>query len=192
MSIIASIRHLLPSKHKERLRRIREIPEERRADELSAVFYDESIARAARFVQEQIARGEDSPFCGAARDRFFHEIMAVNFWALEKIFGANQGMLVAHVVERYARFFHETGHRPGWIEKRCAVYNKSWNDITGHQDGFGRAVAEHVFPGGQAFSVPETSYWIIEYAYEVLDALRGLRGLCRSQGIVLPSSTQEA
>jgi hypothetical protein len=188
MGIISLIRQILPSKRKERLARIRELPEIRRIDELGVVFYEESVDMAVRFVQEQIARGDDSPFRGAQKDRFFHEIVAVNFWALEKLFGKKNADLLERVLDNYARFFHGArgrGQTPSWITERFAAYNASWNDVTGHQDVFGRRVAEHIFPQGQVFSVPETSYWIIEYAHEVLEDFREIRELCRSMKIKL-------
>jgi hypothetical protein len=179
---------MLPSKRKERLSRVRECSEARRMDELGAFFYEESVEMAVRFVQEQIARGDDSPFRGVPKDRFFHEVVTVNFWALEKLFGAKHAGLVARVLDNYARFFHHSpkGNVPQWIAERFTVYTGAWNDVTGHQDLFGRRVAEHIFPQGQAFSVPETSYWIIEYAHDVLDDFREMRDLCRSMKIHLP------
>ena len=188
MGIISLIRQMLPSKRKERLSRLKECVDVRRMDELGVFFYEESKEIAVRFVQEQIARGDDSPFRGAQKDRFFHEIMAVNFWAFSKLFGGKHAPLLERLVQTYMRSFHGVrsgGSIPSWVFERFAVYDEAWNDITGHQDVFGRRVAEHIFPSGQPFSVPETSFWIIEYAQDVLDDLREMRDLCRSLKIQL-------
>jgi hypothetical protein len=189
MGIITRIKHWLPSRRKEQLSRINGLPETQRKAELGNVYYTECLDQAVRFVQEQIARGDDSPFRGAQRERFFHEVMAVNFWALEKVFAGKCGALMSRVYDIYQRSFHGLrtgdGSVPEWIAGRFSAYNAAWNDVTGHQDVFGRRVAEHIFPQGQAFSVPETSYWIIEYAHEVLEDFREIRELCRSMKIAL-------
>ncbi len=189
MGIVTLIKQLLPTKRRERLARVRSLPAGQQPVEAGSVFYTECFDLAVRFVQEQIARGDDSPFRGLQRDRFFHEILAMEFWALEKVLVGKHESLMDRVFEAYAKAFPGAARGaagpPAWVADRFAAYTATWNDITGHQDEFGRKVGEYLFAAGQAYSVPETSFWIIEHAHEAQDDLREVRNLCRSMKIRL-------
>lgn len=187
MGIVTLIKQLLPSKRRERLARVRGLSAGQQPDELGSVFYTECLDHAVQFVQQQIARGDDSPFRGVQRDRFFHEVLALDFWVLDKVLAGKHGPLMERVFEVYGRSFpgarRAGAGAPDWIADRFAAYTATWDDVTGHQDEFGKKAGEHIFPSGQVFSVPETSFWIIEHAHEALDDFREVRDLCRSMKI---------
>jgi hypothetical protein len=188
MGIISLIKRLLPSRRRALLSRIKDLPAGRRLAELGAVFYNACLERAVQFVQDHIAR-LDSPFRGVPRERFFHEVMAVNFWVVERLLAGKQASLMERIYGIYESSFpvprNGSGNVSGGLAKRHAVYSASWNDVTGHQDVFGLRVAEQIFGPGRTFPVPEASFWIISYTHEVMDDLAALIRLCRGMKIPL-------
>jgi hypothetical protein len=190
VGIVSLLRHLLPDKRKERLSRIRDLPEARRTEELGAVYYEACFDHAMRFVQEQIARGEDSPFHGAVQERFLQEMLALEFWVLRKVLGDAQGGLMERVYGLYCRAFHGPqgggNAAPQWIADRLSTYTNMWKADTGLDEAFGRRVAEHIFNSCEGFSARETCFWIVEHAREAMDDLRELAELWRSMNTAGP------
>lgn len=187
MGIVAEIKSFLPSRRKKLLAEIMgHIPEQRLA-RLSRIIYDACREHAAHFVADHAAR-HDSPFKGVSRELFFHEMMDVNLWVVARMLSGKKPRLLEQIYETYvisssvygsSKMLHDT------YARKQDIYNSSWNDVTGHQDVFGQKVAEQIFGPDRTFSVPETSFWIISYTYDVMDDLAELQALCRRMKITL-------
>jgi hypothetical protein len=187
---ISTIRLILPSRHKRALSRIKGCPDHQRPDDLAGFFYQECLERSAAFVQEHLRRGKDSPFHGLENGPFFHELMAISFWTLEKLLKGDHAPLTQRIYHRYHEEFRTTRNSdhapPEWVRERFTAYTGNWNDETGHHDAFGRKAAEFIFAERRVYSVPETAFWIIEFADGTLAEFRHLRRLCRALDLTLP------
>lgn len=188
IEILRSIKRLLPGRRRSLLARVRELPEGQRPVELAKLFLDECVRHAADFVRGQAAR-QESPFQGVPQDRFFHEVMTVNFWVLERLFEGKRFTLMDRVYEAYQTAFtvprQGNGRNGGALAERYAAYNGAWNEVTGHQDEFGLRVAERIFGPGSAYPVREASFWIVSYTHDIMDDLGDLVKRCRLMNIAL-------
>lgn len=187
MILTRIIKRIVPDKHGRRLARLGKMPQGRQLEEAGLVFHEACVECAAEFVKHQL-RSAESPFKEVPRERLFHEIMTVNFWALEKLYTRKRPMLMQQVYETYRRTFDvpvNGGSVAGMLAGRFAEYTATWNEETGHQHEFGEKVAEHMFAPGQAFSRPQTSFWIITHAHDVMDELKDLRYICRRKKLEL-------
>ncbi|MEW5747010.1 MAG: hypothetical protein AB1805_16395 [Nitrospirota bacterium] len=191
MAITHLIKGLLPSRHKRLLDDIRALPEGERLDKLGAIFYDECVRQASDFVQSELLKKE-SPFRGRHHTAFFHELMAINFWSVARVFNGKTAGLMERLHRTYCRSYRITegvgsgeAAAPPALTEKYRTYNESWNDVTGFQDLFGLRAAEHVFGKGTEFPSQEASFWMVFYAHEVKKEFSELKALCRARGIAV-------
>jgi hypothetical protein len=185
LGITRYIKNLLPNRHKKRLAAIKKLTPEDQFHKSVNIFYEECVRNALEFVQSELSRKE-SPFITVAKEKFFHEIMAITLWSLEKTFEGKKRALTDKINNMYQMSFNgATALDSDALLGRYTIYYESWNDITGHQDVFGQRAAEKIFGEDADFSVPEVSFWIITYAHDVMNEFEKLTKQCRSMNIKL-------
>ncbi len=170
------------------LLRLKGIPRERFVEEFSTLLHDLCVRHSAEFITDAINRKE-SPFQGLEKACFFHELMGVNFWALQKTFPKAKQDITGDVHRQYVKVFHpEEGPAGGYaldvFMGKCRAYCDAWDDHTGHQDRFGQQVTEYLF--GTDGEVPmgyEVSFWIVSYADSLLKKLLDLKRKCVAAGL---------
>lgn len=156
---------------------------ERFREEFSRILHDLLVRHSAEFITDALSRKE-SPFHGLEKGHFFHEMMAINLWALQKVFPKPKHDITADVHRQYAKTFHpEDGPAALYsldaFLAKCRKYRNTWDDHTGHQDRFGQQAGEYLFGAGS--EVPrghEVSFWIVSYTDSLLKKLRDLRKKC--------------
>jgi len=175
---------------KEQLLKLRELPEARLQAEMGVVLHDVCVRHAAGFVKEELSRGA-SPFRGVERTAFFHEIMILNLWILDKTLAEKDKAVVSEVCRNYIRYFHvadgqREDHALNSIFEKHRVYYEEWDEVkvTGRHDKFGFKVAELVMGGNSGNAPPEQAlFWIISYTESAMKVFRNIRKKCLANGI---------
>jgi hypothetical protein len=189
MAIVQLIKGILPSRHRRQLGALRALPDGERRDQLGTLFYDECVQQASDFIRAELQKNE-SPFKGVHRPTFFHELMAINLWAINKTFNGKKKELMEQLHRAYCRMFRipvqgNTAGVPPSLAEKYSIYDASWNDITGFQDVFGLRAAENIFGEGAEFRSQEASFWIVFYTDEVMKEFTQMKSHCRSMGLAI-------
>ena len=155
----------LPRSQVERLGRL---PPGERLAGVGAALHDLCVTTAARFVEEEHRRA-DSPFGGLPKTDLFHEMLVMNFWALERLFKGRRRALMDQVYDRYSTSFvwgWESGRKELLESMRAKfkAYDAAWDDYSGHQDVFAREAIGIIFGGGPIAGAPQAAFWLICYA----------------------------
>lgn len=172
---------------REQVRRLSGLPREQARGELGAVLYDHCVKRAADFVQGELKR-PDSPYRGMAAGIFFHEVLAVTFWLMDREVAGGKGTLVRELHENYFRSFtssEEAKDRSESLRAKYQQYDDNWNEVTGHLDEFALGVVQNIFGKEQSPRTRERSFWIIQYADELVNEFCRIRKACKDVRSVL-------
>jgi hypothetical protein len=188
MGIGQLIRRAFSRKERElrgRFERLARLPRDQAQKEFGRYLYDFCLDRAAAFVKEELARG-DSPFRSMSSDVFFHEMLAVAFWLVDKEVSGGKKSLIPLLHDHYFRSFTPPEATPaarnGALLEKYGRYDSSWNDVTGHQDQFGLTVTQNIYGAAGDLKTRERTFWIITYAHNILDALEQLKRTWRDAG----------
>jgi len=178
---VLGIRQILP--HEQALR-IKRLPKDQALKELGAVLYDECVKQATTFVQGELRRG-DTPFKGMSAATFFHEMLAVTFWIMDKETAGGKQLLLKEFHDIYFRSFSAPGtssdERHNELLKKYEKYDDAWNEITGHFDEFGLQVVHNMFGKGEDMKTRERTFWIIRYADDIVKVCKPLKKMFRSK-----------
>lgn len=180
MNVIEKIKKAFgraPILTRDQVMRLRRMTKDQARRELGAVLYEQCVNRAMNFVNGELKRG-DSPYRGASASVFFHEIVAVSFWIVDKeITGGKQGLL-QELHNNYFRSFSSSDRpeeRHNFLMEKYEHYEDTWNEITGHLDEFGLCVVQNIFGKEESSRARERTFWIIQYADEIVNAFSVLR-----------------
>ncbi|MBI5641325.1 MAG: hypothetical protein HZA17_12965 [Nitrospirae bacterium] len=170
------------------IKKMKGLPEEEMDIELGLFLHDQCVRHASEFVKAELVRG-DSPFRGLEEYRFFHEVMFLNLWIVDKVVSQKKKGLIEQVRRNYLKAFHYSGERENelldTLAERYRTYYDFWNEHTGHHDIFGERFTEIIFGKDSKVPVAETSFWIISYTDSTIKAFTDIKKICRSAGIKL-------
>ena len=157
---------------REQVATLSQLPPDERLAQLGVVLHDLCVKKAARFVEEQHHLGE-SPFRDLPKTEFFHEMLVMNFWAFEWLFKGRRQPLLDHLYRHYNASFvwgWESSHKELLESMRVKfkIYDKSWDDYSGHQDIFAKQAIGIIFGGQNAPGAPQASFWLITYADQTM------------------------
>ncbi|MBI5741307.1 MAG: hypothetical protein HZA16_11395 [Nitrospirae bacterium] len=170
-----------------KLEGIRDLPAEKAQKTLGRVLFDICVENAVSFVTDEF-RKEGSHFRKPDKHKLFHEILAVNFWLVDKKFCKKEKYLIDEMHNLYSLAYGGPAGLPAaadTLRNKYKIYHESWNDITGHQDGFGLKATEFIFGEGAEVPAEQTSFWIISHAYESMKTFSDIKKRCRDQGMKL-------
>jgi len=180
MGILGALKELIRDKwalEKEQVESLLQLSPEDRNTGIGAILHDTCVRNAAGFVQQELGK-EDSPFRSLNKTDFFHEILILNFWMVDKLF-RKEAMLDA-VCRTYSTAFD-------WgpefcreellksISEKHGHYTATWSDETGFQNVFGEKVTEILFGRKEGIRVHESSYWIISHTDKTLKGLTQIK-----------------
>jgi len=178
---ILGIRQVLPHEHALRIKRL---PKDQAAKELATVLYDECVRQTTKFVQGELGRG-DTPFKGLSAATFFHEMLAVAFWIMDKEAAGGQHLLLKELHEGYFRSFNDPGTssevRHNELMKKYEKYDDAWNEETGHFDEFGLQVVRNMYGKDEDMKTRERTFWIIRYAHDIVKVCKPIKKTFRSK-----------
>lgn len=186
--IIYAVRKIIPGEYKklyQQIRKIHDLPEDNRREQLATVLHNECVKAAGSFVQQELQK-KDSPFLGADKTDFFHEIVALNFWVIDKTVAGKKKVIMTKLHEQYYKSFFFKGsfeEEMQFLHDRYKVYHEYWDEVTGHQDEYAEKVAVNIFGRDKTFPVPQVCFWIISYTFEMIDKYSDIRRLCRDAKI---------
>ncbi|MDH4162612.1 MAG: hypothetical protein OEW15_07970 [Nitrospirota bacterium] len=152
--------------------------------ETAKYLYDLCVEQASIFVQEE-TRKPESPFRGVSRAAFFHEILTMTFWLMDKKLFNGKKVLLSAVHDIYFRSFSSPDpaeKRTEALEARYRVYKHEWDEISGHQDEFGAAVAQQIFGTENVGRIDERSFWIVWYADDLSKLLGRMKKIWKAAG----------
>lgn len=185
MRITHYIKNLLNNSHRKQFEGIKKLPAEEQVYRVGEIFYEECVRKASGFITGELRR-KDSPFSAVSREKFFHEIMAVTMWLLDKTFEGKKRLFMDRIINMYSDYFKFSPALDSQaLRCRYSIYYESWNDVTGHQDIFGQMAAEKIFGESSNFSLHQSSFWIITYAYDTMNEFENLARQCRNMKIKL-------
>jgi hypothetical protein len=148
------------------------LPPGERLAGVGVVLHDLCVKTAARFVEEEHRR-PDSPFRELPKTDLFHEMLVMNFWALERIFKGRRQPLMDQIYGRYSTSFvwgWESGRKELLESMRAKfkAYDTAWDDYSGHQDVFAREAIGIIFGRRQLVEAPQAAFWLICYADQTM------------------------
>lgn len=170
-----------PVLESEQVCRLARLPKDQALKELGQTLYDHCVKRTTEFVQGELKR-PDSPYQGLTAATFFHEVLAVTFWIMDREVAGGKGKLLAELHENYFRSFSspENGkQRNDCLIKKYQEYDDNWNEITGHLDEFGLGVVRNMFGKEENQRTRERTFWIIQYADESVKECSRIRKACK-------------
>lgn len=146
---------------------------------LAGELLELSVKAAARFVEEEHRRA-DSPFRGLAKADLFHEMLVMNFWALEWLFKGKRQELMEGVYRHYGSSFIwglESGQEEllESMRGKFRTYDKAWDELSGHQDVFARQAIGIIFGDQNVAAAPQAAFWLITYADEAMKAFASIK-----------------
>jgi hypothetical protein len=168
--------------HTGRLKAIQKLPQDRVEKELGRLLFDTCVEHALSFIKEEHSKA-DSLFRELHKHKLFHEMMAINFWLVDKKFTKTKKTLIDEVHNLYSLAYSESAESfngPDSLKDRYKIYHDSWNDITGHQDQFGSRATEFIFGNANNVPVEQTSFWIISHAHESVKIFSDIKRSCRN------------
>jgi hypothetical protein len=144
------------------------LPPGERLAAVGVALHEICVTTAARFVGEQHRRA-DSPFRELPTTDLFHEMLVMNFWALERLFRGRRQALMDHVYRRYRTCFVwgcESGRKEllESMRTKFTAYDEAWDDYSGHQDGFARRALAIIFGGKPIADASQAAFWLISHA----------------------------
>jgi hypothetical protein len=153
---------------KDQVAALSRLPPDERLGQLGVVLHDVCVKTAAAFVEEQHHLAE-SPFRDLPKSDLFHEMLVMNFWALEWLFKRKRPALMERVYRHYNASFVwglESSQKEQLDSMRLKfkTYDKAWDDYSGHQDVFARQAIGIIFGGEQIAAAPQAAFWLITYA----------------------------
>lgn len=157
---------------------------DRQRRETAAYLYNLCFHRTGAFIQEE-TRKRESPFSGASNAVLFHEILPMTFWLMDKKLFSGKKTLLPAVHEIYFHNFHSSEPaetRTEELQKRYRVYGKEWDEISGHQDEFGLAVAQAIFGAEENIRTRERVFWIIWYADDLTKLFGRMKKIWKAAG----------
>lgn len=170
--------------HISRLKAIRKLPQDRAEKELGRLLFDTCVDHALSFVKEEHSK-TDSLFSELHKHKLFHEMVAINFWVVDKKFSRTQKALIDEIHNFYSLAYSESAESfagPESLRDRYKIYHDSWNDVTGFQDQFGLRATEFIFGNANGVPVEQTSFWIISHAHKAMKAFSDIKKNCRNAG----------
>jgi len=194
MSIVTMIRKFLGKPEllsKEQIERLKRLPKDQGQKELCAILYREGERRATEFVRYELKRG-DSPYQGISAALFFHEMIAVTLWIIDKEITGGKLPLMNELHEHYFRAYTSLDHTPddrqAALLKKYKGYEDTWNEISGHLDEFGLMVVHNIFGKEVNSRTRERTFWIIHYADETAKAFAPYKKVRKELGLSSPGS----
>jgi hypothetical protein len=191
MGILGTLKDLLRDKwalEKEQVESLLQLSPEDKKIRIGAMLHETCVRNAAEFVQQELGR-KDSPFRTLGKTDFFHEMLILNFWMVDKLF-RKEGVLEA-VCRTYSTSFdwgpelcHEELVKS--IRERHGQYTATWSDETGFQNAFGEKVTEMLFGKKEGIRVRESSYWIISYTDKTLKGFKQMKKHIKNVGGITP------
>jgi hypothetical protein len=168
--------------HSGRLKAIRKLPRDGAQKELGRLLFDTCVDHALSFIKEEHSKTE-SLFSGLHKHKLFHEIVAINFWLVDKKFSRSNQSLIDEIHNLYSLAYGKSAESidgPDSLKDRYKIYHDSWNDVTGYQDQFGSRATEFIFGDVNAVPVEQTSFWIISHAHEALKTFSDIKRSCHN------------
>jgi len=163
--------------------RLAAMPTEQREKELQSIFYELAFKDAAAFVYENLRRSE-SPFSSLERNAFFHEILIINFWMMQKVFSGYMKGLADKMHMHYFGSLSDISERKDALAPKLKTYNLCWDEYTGHHDEFGLKVGEILFGKEVRYPEKNVSFWIITYTDDSIKKYKKLRKQCLEAGLI--------
>jgi hypothetical protein len=185
MGILGTLRDFMRDKNaleKEQVESLLQLSVEDRNDKIGVLLYDTCVRNAACFVQQELGK-EDSPFRALNKTDFFHEILVLNFWMVNKLF--RKETILDSLCRTYSKSFD-------WGLELCreeliksigdkhVQYTATWSDETGFQNAFGEQVTEILFGRKVGIRVHESSYWIISHTDRALKGFSQIKKQIRN------------
>lgn len=187
---------------REELQKITNLPDESRIEKLGGLLHHLCVEYAAGFVQEQLRRGKDSQFLELDKGRFFHEMLLLNYWLVDRVMGGKDKTLLNEIQKQYLLSFHhlsgaEAADDLAHVEARFRDFTYTWDDVTGHLDIFAEKFAEYLFAGEKNYHLPSVAFLVITHATDTEKKLRDFKTICRelhirtkASGKGIPESTR--
>ncbi|MBI5074124.1 MAG: hypothetical protein HZB62_02975 [Nitrospirae bacterium] len=163
--------------------RLAALPSDQREQELRSLFYELAFKDAAAFVYDSLRRSE-SPFSGLERNAFFHEILIMNFWMMQKVFSKYMKDLAEKMHMHYFGSLSDISERKAALTPKLKAYSLCWDEFTGHHDEFGLKAGEILFGKGSSYPEKNVSFWIITYADDSIKKYKKARKQCLEAGLL--------
>jgi len=180
---VLGIRQVLPQ---EQVLRLTRLPKDQALKELGSVLYEECIRQASTFVNGELRRG-DTPFKGISAAAFFHEMLVVAFWLVDRKAAGGKHLLLNEFHDNYFRFFTAPGTTPeerhAELMKKYEKYDDAWNDVTGHFDEFGLQVVQNMYGKVEDMKTRERTFWVIRFADDIVKACKPLKKSWKAIGL---------
>lgn len=162
-----------------RMEELAQVPAGERLDALAETLHDLCVKNAKRFVEEEHRRAE-SPFRPLAKADLFHEMLVMNFWALEWLLKGKRPELMEGVYRQYGSSFIwglESGQKEllESMRGKFRVYDRAWDEHSGHQDVFARQAIGIIFGTQTPPGAPQAAFWLITYADETMKAFAAVK-----------------
>jgi len=165
------------------INRLTAMQPEEREKELQSLFYELAFKDAAAFVYENLRRS-DSPFSSLDRNLFFHEMLIMNFWMMQKVFSKYIKNLAEKMHIHYFGSLSDIDERSAALKPKLKTYNLCWDEYTGHHDEFGLKVGENLFGKDAQYPERNVSFWIITYTDDNIKKYKKVRKQCLEAGLL--------
>ncbi len=163
--------------------RLSALQADQREKELQSMLYEIAFKDAAAFVYDNLKRSE-SAFSGLDRNVFFHEILIMNFWMMQKVFSKYMKDLAEKMHMHYFGSLSDISERKTALIPKLKAYSLCWDEYTGHHDEFGLKVGEFLFGKGSSYPEKNVSFWIITYADESIKKYKKAKKQCIEAGLL--------
>ncbi len=163
--------------------RLTALPSEQKEKELQSMFYELAFKDAAAFVYDNLRRSE-SPFSNLDRNIFFHEMLIINFWMMQKVFSKYKHDIAEKMHVHYFGSLSDIAERKTALTPKFKTYNLCWDDYTGHHDEFGLKVGEILFGKEAIYPEKNVSFWIITYTDDSIKKYIKVRKQCLEAGLI--------
>ena len=163
--------------------RLAALPPEQKEKELQSLFYELAFKDAAAFVYDNVRRSE-SPFSKLDRNIFFHEMLIINFWMMQKIFSKYMHDIAEKMHAHYFGSLSDIAERNAALKPKLKAYNLCWDEFTGHHDEFGLKVGEILFGKEEKYPEKNVSFWIITYTDDSIKKYKKMRKQCLEAGLI--------
>ncbi len=187
MNIIEKIKSVFgkgPVLSRQQIQRLSRLPKNQAQKEVGLTLFEICVSRAKEFVSGELKRG-DSPFRGVSGAVFFHEMLAVTFWILNKEAGGGKTLL-DELHQNYFKAFSALDtpqdERNNTLVTKYEQYEDNWNEITGHLDEFGLCVVQNMFGKDESVKTRERTFWIIQYADHAANTFCSLKKSLKQVG----------
>lgn len=169
---------------REELLKIKDLPDVARIEKLGGILHHFCVEYAAGFVQEQLRRGKDSQFLELDKGRFFHEMLLLNYWLVDRVMVGKDKTLLDEIRKQYLLSFHhlsgmESPDDLTHLEERFAAFSDTWDDLTGHQDIFAEKFAQYLFAGEKNYHLPSVAFLVITHATDMEQYVMDFKTICR-------------